>query len=104
MTVPNKWLRWAIASSVALVVSLVGFVLLATALAFASMAFQNKGDLSNASGFVVLLAIVPAGVLSFIAMCWLIVFLSDKLAPIQTSNYRFERSRVTSSVSQGGGR
>ena len=60
MTVSNKWLRWAIASSVALVVSLVGFVLLGAVLAFASVALQGKGDLSNASGFVVILAIVPA--------------------------------------------
>jgi hypothetical protein len=82
MTVANRWLRWAVASTVALLVSLAAFVLLGAALALASVALLGKGDLSNASGFMVLYAaVVPAGVLSFIAMCWMAVFLSAKLAP-----------------------
>jgi hypothetical protein len=89
------------AFSVALVASMAGFVLLGLVAPVLTMiAFYGKWeDQPLGSGFILMLIAAPVAILSFIAMCWLTVFLSDKLAPGQTSNNRFERSRVTSPVS-----
>lgn len=102
MTVTNRWLRWMLASSIALVASIFGFMLFGlVAPVLVLIAFHGKWeDQPIGSGFILVLIAVPLAILCFIAMCWFTVFLSDKLAPRRTSNNRFERSRVHSSVSK----